>query len=139
MHSTVNRPISILYLDNLDIRRLYILIIEWRGIITDESRDHVKGTLEMFVPKTLALQPIDSYGIPARNKQISAGVFGGNPGSFLPDLSCWEGAERLKSEWQASENNRGATYYVLTARGLKAPENDGHQWGRQVAAIGTVL
>jgi PadR family transcriptional regulator PadR len=131
--------LSILYLDNLDIRRLYILIIEWRGIITDESRDLVKGTLEMLVPKTLALKPTHGYGIRARIEQISAGVFCVNPGSLLPDLSCLDRAERLKSEWQVSENNRRATYYARTARGLKVLENDGHPWDRQVAATGTVL
>jgi PadR family transcriptional regulator PadR len=106
--------------------------------MTGESRDLVKGTLEMLVP-TLALKPTHGYGIRARIEQISAGVFCVNPGSFRPDLSFLERSERLKSEWQVSENNRRATYEVRTARSLKARENDGHPWDRPVAAIGTVL
>jgi PadR family transcriptional regulator, regulatory protein PadR len=101
----------------------------------EESRELVPGTLEMLVLKTLVLEPMHGYGIALRIEQISAGAFGVNPGSLLPALSRMERAGRLKSEWRASENNRRAKYYVVTARGLKALETERQPWRRQVAAI----
>jgi transcriptional regulator len=107
--------------------------------MTDTSRDLVQGTLEMLVLKTLALEPMHGYGIALRIEQISAGVFRVNPGSLLPALSRMERAGRVKAEWRATENNRQAKYYVLTARGRKALEEERRQWGRQTEAIGRIL
>ena len=104
-----------------------------------ESRELVPGTLEMLVLKTLALEPMHGYGIALRIEQISAGAFRVNPGSLLPALNRMERAGQLKSEWRASENNRRAKYYALTARGLRALEKERQQWDRQVAAIGRIL
>jgi PadR family transcriptional regulator PadR len=107
--------------------------------MADESYDLVQGTLEMLVLKTLALEPLHGYGIALRIEQISDGVFRVNPGSLLPALSRLERAGQLKSEWQTSENNRRAKYYMLTARGVKALAKEQTQWSRQVAAIGKIL
>ena len=105
----------------------------------DESRDLVPGTLEMLVLKTVALEPLHGYGIALRIEQISGGAFRVNPGSLLPALSRMERAGRLKSEWRATENNRRAKYYVLTARGRKALRGETEQWDRQAAAIRRIL
>lgn len=105
----------------------------------EASGDLVQGTLEMLVLKTLALEPLHGYGIALRIEQISDGVFRINPGSLLPALSRLERAGRIRSEWRATENNRRAKYYALTARGRKALEEERRQWGRQVAAIGRIL
>jgi PadR family transcriptional regulator, regulatory protein PadR len=107
--------------------------------MTEESHELVPGTLEMLVLKTLALRPMHGYGISLRIEQISNGAFRVNPGSLLPALSRMERTGRLKSEWRTSENNRRAKYYVVTARGLKALENEKQQWQSQVAAIGRIL
>jgi PadR family transcriptional regulator, regulatory protein PadR len=40
-----------------------------------------------------------------------------NPGSLLPALSRMERAGSIRSEWHATENNRRAKYYTLTAKG----------------------
>ncbi len=107
--------------------------------MTGESRDLVQGTLEMLVLKTLALEPMHGYGIALRIEQISAGVFRVNPGSLLPALSRMERAGRVKAEWKTSDTNRRAKYYLLTARGRKALEQERQQWSRQIAAIGRIL
>lgn len=104
-----------------------------------ESRDLVQGTLEMLVLKTLALESMHGYGISLRIEQISNGVFRINPGSLLPALSRLERSGRVRGEWRASENNRRARYYTLTAAGRKALEQECRQWGRQVAAISRIL
>jgi transcriptional regulator len=101
--------------------------------------DLVQGTLEMLILKTLALEPMHGYGVALRIEQISSGVFRVNPGSLLPALSRMERAGRLKSEWKATENNRRAKYYLLTASGRKALVTETEQWQRQTLAISRIL
>ena len=99
----------------------------------------VQGTLEMLILKTLALEPMHGYGVALRIEQISKGVFRVNPGSLLPALSRMERAGHVKSEWRATENNRRAKYYLLTARGQKALRSEKEQWQKQIAAIARIL
>ena len=104
-----------------------------------ENGELVQGTLEMLVLKTLALESMHGYGIALRIEQISKGVFRVNPGSLLPALSRLERSRRIRGEWRASENNRRARYYTLTAKGRQALEQERRQWGRQIAAISRIL
>jgi PadR family transcriptional regulator PadR len=104
-----------------------------------ESSDLIQGTLEMLILKTLALEPMHGYGVVLRIEQISGGVFHVNAGSLLPALSRMERAGRLKSEWRATENNRGAKYYLLTAKGRKALTTETEQWNRQITAVARIL
>lgn len=104
-----------------------------------ESRDMVQGTLEMLILKTLALEPMHGYGVALRIEQISQGVFRVNPGSLLPALSRMERAGHASSEWRATENNRRAKYYMLTASGRKALAAETKQWQRQITAISRIL
>jgi PadR family transcriptional regulator, regulatory protein PadR len=109
---------------------------------TEDARDQsdlVQGTLEMLILKTLALEPMHGYGVALRIEQISGGVFRVNAGSLLPALSRMERAGHVKSEWQATENNRRAKYYLLTAKGRKALTAETEQWERQTAAIARIL
>src|SRR5476649_2289750 len=104
-----------------------------------KSGEMVQGTLEMLILKTLALEPMHGYGVALRLEQISNGVFRVNPGSLLPALSRMERAGRVKSEWRATENNRRAKYYLLTAKGRKAFIAETEQWERQILAISRIL
>jgi transcriptional regulator len=105
----------------------------------EQSSDLVQGTLEMLVLKTLALMPMHGYGIALRIEQISEGAFKVNPGSLLPALSRMERAGHVKGEWGASENNRKAKFYSLTAQGRKALKDEKAAWNRQIAAINRIL
>jgi PadR family transcriptional regulator PadR len=101
--------------------------------------DMVQGTLEMLILKTLALEPMHGYGMALRIEQVSQGVFRVNPGSLLPALARMERAGRVKSEWRATENNRRARYYMLTAGGRRALKDETEAWSRQTAAISRIL
>lgn len=111
------------------------------GIKASESKpgDLVQGTLEMLILKTLALEPMHGYGVALRIEQVSSGVFRVNPGSLLPALSRMERAGQVKTEWRATENNRRAKYYMLTAKGHKALSTETEQWDRQSDAIRRIL
>jgi PadR family transcriptional regulator, regulatory protein PadR len=103
------------------------------------SSDLVQGTLEMLILKTLALEPMHGYGVALRIEQISSGVFRVNAGSLLPALSRMERAGHVKTEWRATESNRRAKYYLLTAKGRRALVSETQQWQRQIAAIARIL
>jgi transcriptional regulator len=79
------------------------------------------------------------YGVATRIEQVSQSVFRVNPGSLLPALARMERAGHVKSEWRASENNRRAKYYALTARGRKALSDEATTWNRQVSAIARIM
>jgi transcriptional regulator len=140
--------ISLAPLDNLLERLLPLDCQEERAVPAkvDEAGQHiskpsdlVQGTLEMLILKTLALEPMHGYGVALRIEQISNGVFRVNPGSLFPALSRMERAGRVKSEWRATENNRRAKYYLLTANGRKALTTETEQWQRQILAISRIL
>ena len=103
------------------------------------SSDLIQGTLEMLILKTLALEPMHGYGIGLRIEQISGGVFKVNAGSLLPALSRMERAGDVKSEWRATEKNRLAKYYLLTARGRRSLSAETEEWQRQMGAITRIL
>lgn len=105
----------------------------------DKPGGLVQGTLDMLILKTLELEPLHGYGIALRIEQISRGVFQVNPGSLFPAFRRLERAGWLKPEWRATENNRRAKYYALTALGRKQLKGETRQWARQTAAIARIL
>ena len=109
------------------------------GRTDTQSSDLVQGTLEMLILKTLALEPMHGYGVGQRIEQISGGIFRVNAGSLLPALSRMERGGQVKSEWRATENNRRAKYYLLTAKGRKALSSETEQWQRRIDAIARIL
>ena len=59
--------------------------------MADKPSDLVQGTLDMLIPKTLALEPMHGYGIVVRLEQVSKGVFHLNAGlPFVPFSGCNE-------------------------------------------------
>ena len=99
----------------------------------------MQGTLEMLILKTLALEPMHGYGVATRIEQVQSGCISRDSGSLLPALARMERAGHVKSEWRASENNRRAKYYMLTARGRKALSEESMAWNRQVSAIARIM
>ncbi len=79
------------------------------------------------------------FGITLRIQQVSNGVFNVNPGSLFPALNRLERAGWLRSKWRATENNRRAKYYILTAQGRGKFQSETREWGRQIAAIARIL
>ena len=107
--------------------------------MVDKNSDLVQGTLDMLILKTLALEPMHGYGIAIRIEQISNGVFQVNPGSLFPAFRRMERSGWIKSDWQATENNRRAKYYTLTDAGRRKLRTETREWSRQIAAISRIL
>ena len=105
----------------------------------DQPNALVQGTLDMLILKTLALEPMHGYGIGARLAQISRGVFQVNAGSLFPAFRRLERDGLIKPEWRASDNNRRAKYYALTATGRSALKAHTQAWEAQTTAIARIL
>src|ERR1700704_3755426 len=99
----------------------------------------VQGTLDMIILRTLALEPMHGYGIGVRIEQISKGVFQVNAGSLFPALRRLERDGLIKGDWSATENNRRAKYYSLTAPGRARLKKGTRDWEVQTAAIARIL
>jgi PadR family transcriptional regulator, regulatory protein PadR len=105
----------------------------------DKTSALVQGTLDMLILKTLALEPMHGYGIGMRLEQISKGAFQVNAGSLFPAFRRLERDGLIKAEWRATENNRRAKYYALTAAGRKRLTQATQDWEAQTAAIARIM
>ena len=99
----------------------------------------LQGTLEMLTLKALTLQPMHGWGISIRLRQISGDVFDVNQGSLYPALQAMLRRGWIRAEWRASENNRRARYYRITAEGRKQLDAEIEEWNRTSAAVNRVL
>jgi PadR family transcriptional regulator PadR len=105
----------------------------------DKTSALVQGTLDMLILKTLALEPMHGYGIGMRLEQISRGAFQVNAGSLFPAFRRLERDGLIKAEWRATENNRRAKYYALTAAGRRRLSEATREWEAQTAAITRIM
>jgi PadR family transcriptional regulator, regulatory protein PadR len=100
-----------------------------------EKPDVLQGTLALMVLKTLdVLGPQHGWGIARRIEQISGDILAVNQGTLYPLLLKLEHEGSIASQWGASENNRRARFYRLTATGRKQLLSETHDW-EQTAAI----
>ena len=104
-----------------------------------DSTDVVQGTLDMLILKSLSLAPMHGFGVTQRIEAISKGVFRINPGSLLLAFQRMDREGLIKAEWRASENNRRAKYYSITAKGRKRLTLETNDWARRAAAIARLL
>lgn len=97
------------------------------------------GTLELLILKTLTAGELHGYGIAQRVKQLSEDVLEVGESSLYPALQRLLLKGWVKAEWGASENNRRARYYKLTAAGRKQLSVERAEFDRVILAIHKVL
>jgi PadR family transcriptional regulator PadR len=107
-----------------------------RGAMKD---DLLQGTLDLLVLKALSIAPMHGWGVAQRLQLISREVLQVNQGSLYPALHRLERKGFIDSEWRASENNRRARYYRITAEGSRALEDETESWERFSGAVARVL
>ena len=101
-----------------------------------EKPDVLQGTLALMVLKTLdVLGPQHGYGIARRIEQISGDVLAVNQGTLYPLLLKLENEDSIALQWDASENNRRARFYNLTAAGRKQLQSKTCDWEQTEAFI----
>ncbi len=101
--------------------------------------DLPQGTLDLLILKALSLAPQHGWGIADRLRQLSRDVVQVGQGSLYPSLHRLERKGWIKARWAASENNRQAKYYELTALGRRQLAAESEAWDRLTATVSLVL
>jgi PadR family transcriptional regulator len=103
------------------------------------SSDLLQGTLDMLILKTIAIEPEHGWAIAQRIQQVSNDVLSIGQGSLYPALHRLEYKGWIRAQWGASENNRRARFYSLTAAGRRQLNAELENWDRLTGAVNLVL
>jgi transcriptional regulator len=103
------------------------------------ASDLLQGTLDLLILKTLASGPMHGWGVAQRIQQVSRDALQIGQGSLYPALHRLEYRGWIQAEWGASENNRRAKFYSLTATGRRQLRTELGDWERLTTAIALVL
>ena len=103
------------------------------------NADVLQGTLDLLILKALSVEPMHGWGVAQRIQQISREVLQVNQGSLYPALHRLEHRGWIAASWGASDNNRRAKFYRLTATGRKQLRTELATWRRFASAIELVL
>ena len=104
-----------------------------------QSPDLLPGTLDLLILRTLARGPMHGYGIADYLKRVSEEVLQVGESSLYPALQRLLLNGWVRAEWGASENNRRARYYTITAAGRKRLGAEREEFERLISAIQKVL
>ena len=99
----------------------------------------LQGTLELLVLRLLRTSQLNGWDIMQRIQLISGEVLSVTPGALYPALHRLEERGLVSAEWGASENNRQAKFYKLTAAGRKQLETERETWERFMGAVEAIL
>lgn len=104
-----------------------------------QQPDLLQGTLDLLVLKAVSLGPMHGYGILLRIQHFSRAALEIQQGSLYPAIYRLEHQGLIAGEWGASENNRRAKFYSLTAAGKRRFVEEKESWARMVRAVTHVL
>ena len=103
------------------------------------ATDRLKGTLDLLILQTLRSGEMHGWAIAQVIQQRSRDMLQINQGSLYPALHRLEERGWIRAEWGASESNRRARFYQLTAGGRKQLEQETATWMDFVKAVSLVL
>ena len=99
----------------------------------------VKGTLDMMILRTLVGGDAHGHTVAKVIEHTSEDLLEVEQGSLYPALHRLEDRKWVSSYWGASENNRKAKFYRLTAEGRKQLVRETSRWCKMTRAIGLVM
>jgi transcriptional regulator len=100
----------------------------------------LQGTLDLLVLKSLASRgAMHGYGITVHIQSIAGEAMKVEEGSLYPALHRMAQEGWISAKWGASENNRRARYYSITAAGRKQLAREEQRWGELTEAVARVL
>ena len=99
----------------------------------------LKGTLDMMILRTLVGGDAHGHTIAKIIERTSEDILEVEQGSLYPALHRLEDRGWVSSHWGASENNRKAKFYKLTAAGRKQLVRETSRWRQMTRAIGLVM
>jgi transcriptional regulator len=101
--------------------------------------DLLQGTVDLLILRTLAREPLHGWAISKRIQQLSGEVLSVQQGSLYPALHRLIKRGWITADEGASENNRRAKFYRLTAKGRKQLSVETTRWERLARAIAGIL
>jgi PadR family transcriptional regulator PadR len=107
--------------------------------LTNQPPDLLPGTLDMLILRTLSRGALHGYGIAERIRLVSDDVLQVGESSLYPALQRLLLNGWVTAEWGASDNNRRARYYTVTAEGRKRLASERKEFQRLIGAIQQVL
>src|SRR3984885_9914132 len=121
-----------------------VLLIELRGERSmpkkrQPQNEMLKGTLDMMILRTLVSGDAHGHSIAKVIEHTSEDLLEVEQGSLYPALHRLEDRKWVSSYWGASENNRKAKFYRLTAEGRKQLVRETSRWRQMTRAIGLVM
>jgi len=105
----------------------------------NDSRDLLHGTLDLLVLRALAGEPMHGFALSKWIDDRTRGDIGIVDSALYKALNRLEDAGAVQSEWGASENNRRAKYYALTAKGRKQLRAEVASWKHYVATVNRLI
>jgi PadR family transcriptional regulator, regulatory protein PadR len=105
----------------------------------NEAPSILPGTLDLLILKTLTRGSMHGYAIAEHLRSVSDDVLQVGESSLYPALQRLLLNSWVTAEWGASENNRRARYYTLTASGRKRLRSERDEFARIIGAIHKVL
>jgi PadR family transcriptional regulator PadR len=107
--------------------------------LSNTTSDLLPGTLELLILKSLVAGARHGYGIVEHLRLASDDVLRIGESALYPALQRLLLNGWVTAEWGASENNRRARYYTLTARGRRQLTAERAEFNRIVGVIQRVL
>jgi PadR family transcriptional regulator, regulatory protein PadR len=96
--------------------------------VPERALEGRQSAVDMLVLKALSVEDMHGWGISQYVQRVSGDVLQLNQGSLYPALQRLERDGFIRAEWRASENNRRARYYRLTASGRKQLGTERETW-----------
>ena len=102
-------------------------------------KDHLHGTLDALILKTLAGQPRHGYAIATWLREKTDDALRVEDGSLYPALYRMERDGLVDSEWGTTESGRKAKYYQNTDAGRKHLRAETKEFAGFVKLVSPIL
>ena len=100
-----------------------------------DAMDLLYGSLDMLILRALAWEPMHGYGISNFIRERTAGVLEIVDAALYKSLHRLERQLLIQGEWGATDGNRPAKFYKLTAAGRRALRQETAAWEQYVTAV----
>ena len=107
--------------------------------MADTQVDLLRSGLDLLILKTLSWGPMHGYAISEWIEAATDSLLLLEEGTLYPALHRLERRGWLSAEWGASDTNRRAKFYALTAKGRARLRSEAPIWHRHAEAIASVL
>lgn len=104
-----------------------------------QRSDHLHGTLDVLILKTLSRGELHGYAIARWLEQQSEETLRIEEGSLYPALYRLEKRGAVEASWGTSELGRRAKFYRLTTRGATELRRETAEWMRFASAVSRIL